>query len=151
MSSSSMWNPLGLTAIKLAELWLTSWRMVCKSVVSLFGLFWKDFMASCFSLCLACLVSFHWRPVSVLMEFLCCFHLLPCYLTWLVTIGDLLLPLLFFLSVVPLMHLSFEMDWSCPFCYWKECVTLCFLNSVSVAVQPPSYVTSSLVSFWQGK
>lgn len=92
------------------------------------------------SLYLDCFGKTSWLPVSpsvwlvlflstgglflCLVGFLCCFHLSPCYLTWLVTNGDLLFLLLFFLSVL-LMHLSFEMDRSYPFCYWNECVTLC--------------------------
>lgn len=87
-------------------------------VFSLFRLFWKDFMAFCFS-CLACLVSFHCRPISMPAVI---FMLFPC-LIWLVTPKNLLLLLL----SVHRLYLSFEMDWSYPLC-WNECVTLCLLS-----------------------
>lgn len=86
------------------------------------------------SLYLDCFGKTSWLPVSpsvwlvlflstgglflCLVGFLCCFHLPPCYLTCLVTNGDLLFLLLFFLPVL-LIHLSCEMDWSYPFVLLK--------------------------------
>lgn len=86
------------------------------------------------SLYLDCFGKTSWLPVSpsvwlvlflstgglflCLVGFLRCFHLPPCYLTCLVTNGDLLFLLLFFLPV-RLIHLSCEMDWSYPFVLLK--------------------------------